>query len=361
MTASGDRAGVRIEELETPLVAVDLGRVDRNIATLQSYCDRHGLANRPHIKTHKSPFVAHRQLAAGACGITVQKLGEAEVMIAAGIDDLLITYNVVGSAKAERLARVARLATVRVAVDNRVALETVAAAADRAQREIGVLIEFESVKRRQGVHDPADALALARHVQDSPFLRFRGLMTYPSSPESAGWIARARQLFDDAGIEIETVSGGGTPAMWASHEIAGLTEYRAGTYVYHDRKTVGAGVATLDDCALHVHATVVSAPSEDRVVIDAGSKSLTSDPVPPDVGDGHGRILEHPEAVIAQLSEEHGVVDVSACARRPSIGDRLRIVPNHVCPVSNLFDEVHLHSDGVLEAVVPVAARGKVR
>lgn len=361
MTPSVDRAGVRIGELETPLVAVDLDRVDRNIAALQSYCDRHGLANRPHVKTHKLPFIAHRQLAAGATGITVQKLGEAEVMIAAGIDDLLISYNIVGSTKAERLARVARLATVRVAVDNRVALETVAAAAGRAQREIGVLIEFESVKRRQGVHEPAEALALARVVQDSPFLRFRGLMTYPSSPESVGWIARARQLFDDAGMAIETVSGGGTPSMWASHEIAGLTEYRAGTYVYHDRKTVGAGVATLDDCALHVHATVVSAPSEDRVVIDAGSKSLTSDPVPPDVGDGHGRILEHPEAVIAQLSEEHGVVDVSACARRPSIGDRLRIVPNHVCPVSNLFDDVHLHRDGVLEAVVPVAARGKVR
>jgi len=361
MSPSAAHADVRIDDLETPMVAVDLGRVDRNIAALQAYCDEHGLANRPHIKTHKLPFVAHRQLAAGASGITVQKLGEAEVMIAAGIDDLLITYNVVGSAKAERLARIARMAKIQVGVDNRVALETVATAADRAQRDIGVLIEFESTKRRQGVHDPAEALALARLVEDSPFLRFRGLMTYPSSPASADWIARAQGLFDDAGIAIETVSGGGTPSMWEAHEIAGLTEYRAGTYVYHDRKTVGAGVATFDDCALHVHATVVSAPSEDRVVIDAGSKSLTSDTVPPDVGSGYGRILEHSEAVIAELSEEHGVVDVSACERRPSIGDRVRIVPNHVCPVSNLFDEVHLHRDGVFEAVVPVAARGKVR
>lgn len=361
MSPSSNRAGVRIEGLETPLVAVDLDRVDRNITALQAYCDEQGLANRPHIKTHKLPFVAHRQLAAGAAGITVQKLGEAEVMVAAGIHDLLITYNLVGSAKAERLARIARLATVQVGLDNRVALDTVAAAAARAQREIGVLIEFESVKRRQGVHDPYEALALARHVRDSEYLRFRGLMTYPSSAESSEWIDRARHLFDDAGISIETVSGGGTPSMWTAHEIRGLTEYRAGTYVYHDRKTVSSGVATLDDCALHVHATVVSAPSEDRVVIDAGSKSLTSDPVPPDVGHGHGLMLEHPEAVIAQLSEEHGVVDVSACARRPSIGDRVRIVPNHVCPVSNLFDEVHLHSGGVLEAVIPVAARGKVR
>lgn len=361
MSPSVDRTGVRVTDLETPLVAIDLDRVDHNIAALQAYCDEHGLANRPHIKTHKLPFVAHRQLAAGAAGITVQKLGEAEVMVAAGIDDLLITYNLIGPAKAERLARIARLATVRVGLDNRVALETVAAAAELAQREIGILIEFESVKRRQGVHEPDEALALARHVRGSPYLRFRGLMTYPSSPESAEWIARARQLFDDADIAIETVSGGGTPSMWTAHEIQGLTEYRVGTSVYHDRKTVGAGVATLDDCALHVHATVVSAPGEDRVVIDTGSKSLTSDPVPSDIGQGHGLILEHPEAVITQLSEEHGVVDVSACSRRPAIGDRVRIVPNHVCPVSNLFGEVHLHSGGVLEAMLPVAARGKVR
>lgn len=361
MNPSVDRAGVRIEEFETPLVAVDLGRVDSNIAKLQTYCDRHGLANRPHIKTHKLPIIAHRQLAAGASGITVQKLGEAEVMVAAGIADLLITYNLIGSAKAERLARIARLASVRVGLDNRVALETVAAAAALARREIGILIEFESGKQRQGVHDPDEALALARYANDSAYLRFDGLMTYPSAPQSAQWIAQAHRLFEDEGIAIEVVSGGGTPTMWAAHEIEGLTEYRAGTYVYHDRKTVAAGVATLDECALHVHATVVSAPGPDRVVIDAGSKTLTSDPVPSQVGDGHGLILEYPEAVIAQLSEEHGVVDVSACAQRPSIGDRVRIVPNHVCPVSNLFDEVHLHTGGVLEAVVPVAARGKVR
>ncbi|MFO7546426.1 MAG: alanine racemase [Trueperaceae bacterium] len=361
MTATIDRPGVRIAELETPMVAIDLDRVDRNIAALQSYCERHGLANRPHIKTHKLPMIAHRQLAAGAAGITVQKLGEAEVMVAAGIDDILITFDLIGVVKAERLARIARLATVQVALDNEVALDTVASAAARAQREIGVLIEFESTKQRQGVHDPATALALARRAESSGHLRFRGLMTYPSSPYSVAWIASARELFQANGIEIEKVSGGGTPEMWKAHEIAGLTEYRAGTYVYHDRRTVGSGVASLDDCALHVHATVVSAPSEHRVVIDAGSKSLTSDLVPGEIGEGHGLILEHPEAVIVQLSEEHGVVDVSACSTRPAIGDRVRIVPNHVCPVSNLFDEVHLHRDGILEAVLPVAARGKVR
>jgi D-serine deaminase-like pyridoxal phosphate-dependent protein len=147
--------------------------------------------------------------------------------------------------------------------------------------------------------------------------------------------------------------------MWRAHEVGGITEYRAGTNVYHDRKTVWQGSGTLDDCALHVHATVVSMPTPDRGVLDTGSKMLTSDLVPAESGEGYGLILEYPDAVIRELSEEHGVVDWSACAQRPSIGERVRILPNHVCPVSNLVDEVVLHRGGVVEAVVPVAARGK--
>ncbi|HET8986591.1 MAG TPA: hypothetical protein VFN03_12620, partial [Trueperaceae bacterium] len=140
---------------------------------------------------------------------------------------------------------------------------------------------------------------------------------------------------------------------------AGLTEYRVGTSIYHDRRSVGLGSATFDDVALHVHVRVVSRPERDRAVIDAGSKVLTSDTVPASLGSGYGHVLEYPEAVITELSEEHGVVDFSACAERPEVGERLRVVPNHVCPVSNLVDEVVLHRRGVVEAVTPVAARGK--
>lgn len=352
-------AAQRIDELDTPAIVVDLNRVDRNIAKLQDYCDRHGLDCRPHIKTHKLPLLAHLQLLAGAVGITVQKIGEGEVMAAAGIDDILITYNIVGNAKAERLARLARMAKVSVALDNEVALDTVIRAASLADSTIGVLVEFESGKQRQGVLEPEEALRLAKIARDAEHVRFLGLMTYPATQDSAAWIARARELFEANDVPIEVVSGGGTPNAWASHEISGLTEYRAGTYVYHDRKSVGAGAADLEECALHVHTTIVSMPTHDRGVLDAGSKTLTSDTIPSEMGAGFGMILEYPDAVITQLSEEHAVVDFSACSERPTIGDRLRVLPNHVCPVSNLYDEVYVHRDGIVEARLPVAARGK--
>jgi D-serine deaminase-like pyridoxal phosphate-dependent protein len=348
-----------LADLDTPFVAVDLTRVEHNIDRLQAYCDAHGLLNRPHVKTHKVPLIAHLQLSRGARGITVQTLGEAEVMVGAGIRDVLVTYDLIGPHKALRLARLARLADMSVALDNDLALATVSEGAARAERRIGVLIEFDHGRGRQGVLEPEAALALARRAHEDPWLEFLGLMTYPSSPSVAPWVARARELFGDAGIPIRVVSAGGTPGMWRAHEIAGLTEYRAGSSVYHDRNTVAAGSGDLDDCALSVHVTLVSMPTPDRGVIDAGSKVLTSDLVPPEVGRGYGLLLDYPDAVIASLSEEHGVVDFSGCASRPSLGDRLRVLPNHVCPVSNLVDEVVLHRDGVVEGVVPVAARGK--
>ncbi len=350
----------RIETLDTPCVVVDLDVTQRNIRRLQEYLDAHGIANRPHIKTHKLPLLAHWQLSEGAAGITVQSIGEAEVMAAAGIADILITYNVMGEDKVRRLAQVARMASVRVALDNEVALDAVARAAASAGVTIGVLVEFESGKKRQGVVTPQEAVALARKAAGYANVEFLGLLTYPNSPAVPDFVAQARQLLTAAGLELKVVSVGGTPNMWNAHELGVTTEYRAGTYIYNDRNTVAAGVATLEDCALHVHVTLVSKPTEDRGVIDAGSKTLTSDLFRTGE-DGYGLILEYPDAVIWQLSEEHGAVDFSACAKKPVIGERLRVVPNHVCPVSNLHDEVYAHREGVVTAVLPVAARGKTR
>lgn len=348
-----------LADLDTPAVAVDLSVAEANIAKLQAYLDEHGIANRPHVKTHKLPLLAHKQLQAGARGITVQTLGEAEVMVAAGVRDVLVTYDLIGPVKAARLARLARMADVRVAVDNEVALATVAEAAALAERPIGVLVEFESGKRRQGVMEPAEARLLAEKVASQPFLTFEGLLTYPASPAIGPFVDEAKGLLAEVGLEVRTVSAGGTPNMWRAHELPHVTEYRAGTYVYHDRKSLLGGEAAPDEVALHVHVTVVSRPTGDRGVIDAGSKVLTSDLVPPSMGRGYGLVVEYPDAVVTELSEEHGVVDLSACARRPRIGERLTLVPNHVCPVSNLVDDVVLHRGGVVEAVVPVAARGK--
>ncbi|HZJ10698.1 MAG TPA: alanine racemase [Trueperaceae bacterium] len=350
----------QLEDIDTPAVAIDLGRAQSNIAKLQGYLDEHGLANRPHIKTHKLPFFAHMQVAAGAPGITVQTVGEAEVMAAAGLKDLLLTYDVIGERKARRLAGVARTVDhLRVAVDNEVALTTVMRAAELAERTIGVLVEFESGKKRQGVLEPGAALTLARLARSGRFTTFLGLLTYPCGPQAGAFIAAAEGLFAAEGVPLAVISAGGTPNMWRAHEVPGLTEYRAGTSIYHDRRSVGSGSATFDECALHVHVTLVSRPTADRGVIDAGSKVLTSDTVPESIGRGYGHILEYPDAVITELSEEHGAVDFSGCLKRPRIGERLRVIPNHVCPVSNLVDDVVIHQEGRVMALMPVSARGK--
>ena len=186
-------------------------------------------------------------------------------------------------------------------------------------------------------------------------------MTYPSTAQTSGFVSAVRALLATEGIEVNTVSGGGTPNAWQAHKVEGVTEVRVGTYAYHDRATVGAGVASLDECALHVVATVVSRPAEDRAVIDAGSKSLSSDLVAPAVGQGYGLLLDYPDAVIDRLSEEHGMVNLSGCARKPALGERVRILPNHVCVVSNLHDEMAASRGGEVVGVWPVAARGRTR
>jgi D-serine deaminase-like pyridoxal phosphate-dependent protein len=350
---------MRIDEVETPVPIVDVDRVEHNLKAMQAYCDHHGLKLRPHIKTHKLPHLARRQLELGAVGVTCQKLGEAEVMADAGIEDILISYPLIGPAKAIRLAAIARRARTSVAVDNALALEAVSAAAFMSGVEIGVLVEFESGGNRVGVSRVEDALALARRIADTSGLRFDGLLTYPLGPAAAAFIAEAKACFSAEGLVIPIISGGGTPNAFVTHAVAGVTELRVGTYVYHDRATVAAGVATLSDCALHVHATVVSRPTPDRAVIDAGSKTLSSDLVAPDVGAGYGLLLDYPNAIIVRLNEEHGVIDLSMCERTPAIGERLRIVPNHVCVVSNLHDFVTAAKGDRVVGHWPVAARGR--
>jgi D-serine deaminase-like pyridoxal phosphate-dependent protein len=351
---------LRIDELDTPVPVVDLDIVEHNLAKMQAYCDSHGLNLRPHIKTHKIPAFAHRQVELGAKGITCQKLGEAEVMIDAGLDDILISYPLVGATKADRLAALSRRAKLRVGVDSSVAVDTVAAAARASNVPIGVLVEFDSGNRRTGVVSVDEALALAIQIEKSG-LRFDGLMTYPSTEATAEFVAEARDSFSKAGIAISMVSGGGTPNAWQAHKIAGLTEVRVGTYIYHDRATVAAGAADFNECALHLHATVISRPTADRAVIDAGSKSLSSDGIDPSFGKGYGLIRGYEDAVIERLNEEHGVIDVSRCSSKPQVGERVQILPNHVCVVSNLHDEIAVSRGGVLLDTKRVEARGKTR
>src|SRR3954469_6559046 len=345
----------------TPAAVIDMDRVERNIARIQAACDAAGIANRPHIKTHKSPMLAKLQIAAGAKGITCQKLGEAEVMAKAGIDDILISYNLIGDEKMARLGALQARANMTVAADNSTVIAGLPQAASASGRPLSVVVECDTGRKRAGVETPSEAIALAREIAASKGLVFAGFMLYPTE---TGW-ADAQKFFDEAlagvralGLDPTIVSTGGTPNLKNVGKLRGATEHRPGTYIYNDRMQVAAGVAGWDDCALHIYSTVVSRAAPERGILDAGSKTLTTD-----TGglDGHGLILEHPEAKIARFAEEHGFLDLSRSNTRPNVGDIVRIVPNHVCVVVNMMDEVVMVRGEEILGTLPVAARGKLR
>ena len=354
-------AGRTLADLETPVPVIDIDVVAANLKRWQVHCDELGIANRPHIKTHKLVPVALAQIDLGARGITVQKLGEAEVMAAAGISDMLLTFNVVGARKVARLASLARTTAISVVADNVEMLDGLGAAGRDAGRRIDVLVECDTGMKRNGVQTPQAAAQLAVAIEATTGLRYGGLMTYPKAGlrrEAAAFFEEAKRLAAASGLETRVVSSGGTPDMWLGEGLENVTEYRAGTYVYFDRSQVERGTCHWSDCALTVLSTVVSRPTGDRAMIDAGSKAMTSDLLGLS---GYGVVMGDVESKVYDLSEEHGFVDISHSRRPPAIGDRLRIVPNHVCPVSNLFDKVvFTRGDRVLGAV-RVDARGTVQ
>lgn len=347
-----------INQIETPAAIVDLDRLEANINKLQKYLNEYGVANRPHIKTHKIPEIAHMQINAGAVGITCQKIGEAEVMSQAGIKDIFLPYNIIGEAKLERLMRLARRTTLSVTADSEYTLRGLSGAAQRAGLELPVLVECDVGGERCGVQTPQQAADLARIIANSAGLQFGGLMTYPLNDNVGPFVQETRNLLKGDGLAIDRVSSGGTSVMWQVHKHPEVTEHRAGMYIYGDRYTVNNGAMQLEDCSFKVITTVVSRPTADRGILDGGSKTFSSDMS--HLG-GYGLILEYPEAVIYNQSEEHGHVDFSKCARKPEIGERVTVQPNHCCVVSNLLNQVVGVRNNRVEVVWPVAARGTVQ
>lgn len=344
----------------TPHARVDLDAVTRNVRRMQAYCDEYGLACRPHIKTHKLPWVAHLQLRAGAVGITCQKLGEAEVMAASGIDDILLAVPVLGELNGARLAGLTRVARVAVALDSTAVAEALSGGLAAAEVDVEVLVEVDTGLGRTGVQSAAEALAVAQRVDALPSLRLGGLMTYPT-PSDTSLLRRAREAIEAAGLPVRRVSGGGTQAAFRTHEAGEVTELRAGTYALGDRACIAHGSVALEDCALRIHSTVVSRPAPGRAILDAGMKALTSDPVEAEGVDGFGLIVERRAARISALYEEHARVDLAPGEPDLEVGDTVTIIPNHACGAMNMHDEVVVHRSGAVVGAWRVAARGAIR
>lgn len=369
-----DAVGRPVAELETPVLVADLDRVERNVARVAAYAAEHGLALWPHAKTHKTAALARRQLAAGARGLTVAKSGEAAAYARHGIGPLLLHYPAFGADKWRRLADVAGEQGLTVALDSVAVAEGLSDALRARGTRADVLIELDAGMRRTGVA-PEQAGALAQAVERLDGLDVVGISCYPGHVRGsadevrAGLRAVDERLraavgeLDAAGVRRERVSGGSTATLFEAHETA-MTEIRPGNYVFLDRSE-GRDAWAEDDCALHVHATVVSTSVPGRMVLDAGAKTL-GESVPPAGLRGWGAVVGAPDVTIAVLNEEHAVCELTPGARAPSgapwaVGDRVAIVPNHACTCVNLHDRVHAAREGVVEEVWPLIARGAVR
>lgn len=360
--------------IPTPSIVIDRAIVEQNIQRMADYANQHGLNLRPHIKTHKSQYFAKMQLDAGACGLTVAKLGEADVM-AKICDDLLIAYPMVDPLRRYSVSWLAKKKHIQITADSIQMIEKLNDDISRKfKTTIGVMVDLDVGYHRTGVQTPKEALALAKQIDASPYLTLDGLFCYyghissyhPNEQEPHLKIVSEKlrdviSLWKENGIEAKVVSGGTTPSAYQSHFIPELTEIRPGTYIFNDRNSISSGFCEENDCAASIYTTVISTSVPGKVVVDAGSKTLTSDRLihNPDTA-GHGLVVGYPGAVITRLTEEHGEIDITLCSEPPKLGDVIQIIPNHICPCINLQDRVYLlHSGGEYEQL-KVDARGMV-
>ena len=363
---------MRVTELDTPALLIDLDVMERNLERVAGYARDHKLRLRPHTKTHKIPALGRRQIALGAAGLTVAKVGEAQVMLNADPPELLVAYPVIGRGKLDRLMQVAHRTNVTVSLDSLYAAQQLSSAAFAAQVEIGVLAEVDVGLGRVGV-EPAQVVSLVGDIIRLPKLRFDGIAFYPGhiklmDAEGHQAVHLLNDLLDgilrnleQAGFAARIVSGGSTPALFQSHQIAGLNEIRPGTYIFNDRNTVLSGACNLSDCAASILTTIVSTAKKGQMIIDGGSKTFSSDR--PIAGEevSFGLITEAPQAVFTRMNEEHGYVDIRETGREFRVGDRVHVVPNHICVAMNLHECVYGIRGDEVEQVWRVEGRGKLQ
>ncbi|MFC5651098.1 alanine racemase [Paenibacillus solisilvae] len=363
---------IRDEQLlsDTPFVAVDLDVMERNIERMAALAKEANVKLRPHTKTHKSPFIAAKQLAAGAVGITCAKLGEAEVMADSGIDDILIAFPLIGKVKLERFSRLLSRARIIAALDDIEVAKGINDVGSFHKRKIPVYVDVDTGLHRMG-RSPQESVLHIAQIAKLPYIEIKGVMSHTghayskSTEEEIKSVAvqDAEMMYETQiglekyGIHIEEISIGATATARFINEIPHATEMRPGMYLFNDRYVMDAGGAQEGDCAVRVFATVVARPYIDRIVIDAGSKTLALDLYK---HGGHGQICNHPNLMISKLSEEHGTLLVEGESDL-RIGDVIEIIPNHICPVINLADQIYGFRQGELDQIIPILARGKNR
>ena len=363
-----------VESLDTPVLLWDLDILQRNISEMASVAREAGVSLRPHTKTHKSPEVARMQVEAGASGITVAKLGEAEVMADAGFDDILIAYPIVGPAKLKRLGELMERARVRISLDSVDVAEGLGSLGSGGNRPVQVLVEVDTGLHRMGRPPGEPTAELVAQIAAVKGVNVVGLLTHAghayaaATPDELRAIAvrevedliRTAEFCRRSGVPIREISVGSTPTARAIAGLAGVTEMRPGTYVFNDVDQMRLGVAREDTCAARVLTTVVSQPWGKRFLIDAGSKCLTSDGGDGPPFPGRGVIARRPHLRLDFLNEEHGVGHAED-GDAPRIGERLQVIPLHVCPCVNLFDLAYGVRAGDVERELSIAGRGKVR
>lgn len=380
---------MRVADLDTPAFVIDLDVLERNIRQMADHARQFGVALRPHAKTHKSVEVARMQLQAGAVGLTLAKIGEVEALLDAAaatgdplpLTDVLLAFPIVGRPKLGRLFDLAQRLTVTVALDSADAASQLGAAAVEHGAQLGILIEVDTGGRRCGTLPGAPTLELARHIHRTPGLSLRGIMTheghaYAATPatlrevsqEAGRMMVELAQSLRADGHDVPVVSVGSTPSARHIAEVPGVNEVRPGTYVFQDFNQVRLGVASVDDCAGTVQATVIARPAPDRAVVDAGTKAVAADrgmiggtvPLQQDV---YGGVKGNPGWAFMRASEEHGVLlrQDDGHADDLRVGDRVELIPNHICPAVNLFDRLHVQRGGEVLDTWNVAARGRSR
>lgn len=355
---------------DTPFVAVDLDVMERNITSMANIAKEAGVKLRPHTKTHKSPYIAKKQLEAGASGITVATLGEAEVMANSGITDILIAFPLVGKQKLNRFSRLLHHADVKVAFDDIVVGKEINEVGKYHGKKIPVYIDVDTGLGRMG-RTPEESVFHILEIAKLPFLEIIGLMSHTGHAykekteedilkvaiEDATLMHQTKVDLEKKGLHIPEISVGATATARFIKEIPYATEMRPGMYVFNDRFVMSTGGAKEEDCAVSIFATVVSKPNDNRLIIDAGSKTLAADVF---WHGGHGHIRGQENVVIKSLSEEHGTVEIHGQTNL-AIGDVIEIIPNHICPAINLANEMYGFRNGMLERMVPISGRGRNR